>query len=101
MSATAEGTWTRVGAPGDVPVLEGRAVTVAGRRIAVFRLDDGGWAAVDAACPHKGGPLQDGIVGDGCVTCPLHQQRFRFTDLVAHEVRVDGDGIFVRLAGAA
>ena len=98
MSATAEGTWTRVGVAGDVPLLEGRAVTVAGRRVAVFRLEDGAWAAVDAACPHQGGPLQDGIVADGCVTCPLHQRRFRFDELVAHEVREDADGVYVRLA---
>ena len=59
----------------DVPLLEGRSVTVDGRRIAVFRLPEG-WAAIDAACPHRGGPLGDGLVAEHCVTCPLHGRRF-------------------------
>ena len=67
--------WLRIGRAADVPMLEGRSVKVDGRRIAVFRLPDG-WAAIDHACPHKGGPLSDGIVADRCVTCPLHNQRF-------------------------
>lgn len=64
-----------VGRAADVPLLEGRRVVVEGRRIAIFRLRDG-FAAIDADCPHRGGPLQDGIVADGCVTCPLHGWRF-------------------------
>ncbi|HET8813356.1 MAG TPA: nitrite reductase small subunit NirD [Solirubrobacterales bacterium] len=59
----------------DVPLGEGRAVTVAGRRIAVFNAPTG-WFALDAACPHQGGPLADGIVADNCVACPLHDRRF-------------------------
>ncbi|HEX6389319.1 MAG TPA: Rieske 2Fe-2S domain-containing protein [Solirubrobacteraceae bacterium] len=90
-------TWTRVGRAEDVPMLEGRSVTVDGRRIAIFRLPDG-WAATDAACPHKGGPLQDGIVADRCVTCPLHNRRYDFDELVRHDV-VERDGaLWVRLA---
>jgi len=65
----------RIGAVDDVPLLEGRTVTVAGRRIAVFRTGDG-FHAVDAACPHRAGPLADGLVADNCVTCPLHGWRF-------------------------
>ena len=67
--------WLTIGGALDVPLLEGRSVEVAGRRIAVFRLPDG-WAAIDHACPHKGGPLSDGIVAERCVTCPLHNRRF-------------------------
>lgn len=72
---TSTATWLRVGRPEDVPYLEGRSVRVGELRIAVFHLADG-WAAVTHACPHAGGPLADGIVADGCVTCPLHGQRF-------------------------
>ena len=71
----AAGDWVRIGRAADVPLLEGRSVEVEGRRIAVFRLPDG-WAAIDNACPHKRGPLGDGIVAEWCVTCPLHNQRF-------------------------
>ena len=65
----------RIGNVADVPMLEGRAVTVDGRRIAVFRTPDG-FRAVDGTCPHRGGPLADGLVTDSCVTCPLHNRRF-------------------------
>ena len=64
-----------------------------GRGVAVFRCADG-WAALDARCPHAGGPLADGIVADGCVTCPLHDWRF---DLASGERRApDGGGTRVR-----
>ena len=65
----------RIGRADDVPPFEGRRVTVAGRRIAVFRLRDR-FAPIDADCPHRGGPLSDGLVAEGCVTCPLHGWRF-------------------------
>lgn len=98
--------WVRVGTVDDVPLLEGRSVAVGDRRVAVFRLHDGSFTAIDAACPHAGGPLADGIVADACVTCPLHNRRF---DLVTgesegpervevHEVDVRHDELWVRLA---
>jgi nitrite reductase (NADH) small subunit len=59
----------------DVPPGEGRALTIQGRRIALFRAT-AGWFALDAACPHRGGPLADGIVADRSVICPLHERRF-------------------------
>lgn len=58
----------------DVPMHEGRRVRVDGRAVAVFRTA-AGLAAIDADCPHRGGPLEDGLTGDGCVTCPLHGWR--------------------------
>jgi nitrite reductase (NADH) small subunit len=51
---------------------------VDGRQLAVFRTRQG-WYAIDQSCPHRGGPLADGIVADGCVTCPLHDRRFDLT----------------------
>jgi nitrite reductase (NADH) small subunit len=72
----------------DVPALEGRTVTVAGRRIAIFRTL-AGFRATDAECPHRGGPLADGLVGDDCVTCPLHNWRI---DLSSGEVVAGGQG---------
>ena len=77
-----------VGRAGDIPFMEGRSVTVAGRRIAVFRTADG-FHAVDAACPHVGGPLSDGIVAVSCVTCPLHNWRI---DLTTGDVVSGGEG---------
>ncbi|MGH8906760.1 MAG: nitrite reductase small subunit NirD [Egibacteraceae bacterium] len=59
-----------------IPVGEGRLFDVAGRRVAVFRLRDGGVRATDPTCPHRGGPLADGLVGGTTVVCPLHGWRF-------------------------
>ena len=46
-----------VGPLSDIPVGQGRAYAVEGRQIAVFRLRDGSLRALDAVCPHRGGPL--------------------------------------------
>jgi nitrite reductase (NADH) small subunit len=59
----------------DVPAGEGRLVRVNGRQLAVFRTATG-WFATQAACPHLGGPLADGIAADRSVICPLHERRF-------------------------
>jgi nitrite reductase (NADH) small subunit len=92
----------------DIPLGEGRAVTLEGRRIAIFRAG-GGWYAIDAVCPHRGGPLADGIVCDRAVICPLHDRRFDLKTgaalttgdgVAAHAVEVRGDRVFVTLAAA-
>jgi nitrite reductase (NADH) small subunit len=87
----------------DVPIGEGRAVTIAGRRVALFRTR-AGWYALDAACPHLGGPLADGIVSDQSVICPLHERRFELATgaalsggcgVSAHRVTLVGNAVFV------
>ena len=88
MSGAASRALVAVGRADDVPPDEGRAVTVAGRRIAVFNTA-GGFRAVDAACPHRCGPLADGLVGGGRVICPLHGWRI---DLASGEVVAGGEG---------
>ncbi|MGK3986868.1 Rieske 2Fe-2S domain-containing protein [Sorangium sp. So ce136] len=55
-----------------IPVGEGRAFHVGGREVAVFRTRAGELFAVQARCPHKGGPLADGILGGKDIQCPLH-----------------------------
>ena len=60
----------------DIPVGEGRAYTHDGRQLAVFRLRDGSARALDAVCPHAGGPLADGMVDGAVVVCPLHNYAF-------------------------
>ena len=49
---------------------------VDGTSIAVFRLRDGSLRAVDAVCPHRGGPLADGQIDNRIVVCPLHLNAF-------------------------
>ncbi len=79
----------RVCAENDVPFGEGRALTVEGRTIALFRAAEG-WYALDAVCPHKGGPLADGLLADRRVICPLHEQAF---DLATGEALAGGAGV--------
>ncbi len=59
-----------------IPPGEGRTFVVQQTEIAVFRQRDGQLFAVDNHCPHRGGPLADGIVGGGTVICPLHARKF-------------------------
>ena len=63
--------WIRVAHCRDIPLREGRAITVGNREIAVFNLGDR-FLALENRCPHKGGPLADGIVTGATVVCPLH-----------------------------
>jgi nitrite reductase (NADH) small subunit len=63
--------WIRTARCEDIPVREARSVRLAGRDIAIFNLGDR-FLAVDNRCPHKGGPLAEGIVSGATVVCPLH-----------------------------
>jgi nitrite reductase [NAD(P)H] small subunit len=71
--------WTRVTTSDNIPPREGRAVSVAGREIAIFNLGDR-FLAVDNQCPHKAGPLADGIVTGASVVCPLHTWKISLVD---------------------
>jgi nitrite reductase (NADH) small subunit len=64
--------WIEIGAIEDIPRRGARVVRSGGRDIAVFRTaDDEIFALVDR-CPHRGGPLSEGIVSGRSVACPLH-----------------------------
>lgn len=61
-----------VGSVDDVPSRGSRVVKAAGGDIAIFKAADGALFALRDRCPHKGGPLSQGIVHGHSVTCPLH-----------------------------
>jgi nitrite reductase (NADH) small subunit len=61
-----------VGPVGEIPVGEGRAYVVDGTEVAVYKLRDGTLRALAAVCPHRGGPLADGLIDERVVVCPLH-----------------------------
>ena len=63
--------WVRITHADNIPIREGRAVTLGGREIAIFNLGDR-YLATDNRCPHRAGPLCDGIVTGHSVVCPLH-----------------------------
>lgn len=68
-----------LGPVGDIPAGEGRVYSVNGENIAVFHTRGGGVYAVQAQCPHRGGPLADGLVGGTTLICPLHSWKFDLT----------------------
>ncbi len=76
MNRTSAGTmWTAITETKNVPPREGRAVKIGGMEIAIFNVN-GRFLTIENACPHKGGPLCDGITSGTTVVCPLHGQRF-------------------------
>ena len=65
--------WIDVGRVEDIPLRGARTVVVEGvDEIAVFRTGDDAVFALINRCPHKGGPLSQGIVHGHSVACPLH-----------------------------
>jgi nitrite reductase (NADH) small subunit len=76
MSSRPTAAQVRVCSLEELPVGLGRAFEIAGRQIAFFRTRRGPVFAVDNRCPHKGGPLADGMLAGDAVVCPLHAFRF-------------------------
>ncbi len=64
----------------DLPRGLGRAFQIGNRTLAIFLTRQGRVFALDNRCPHKEGPLADGMIADGAVVCPLHSFRFNLTD---------------------
>lgn len=64
--------WVDAGALTDIPVRGARVVKTAQGCVAVFRTAENEAYALEDRCPHKGGPLSQGIVHGASVTCPLH-----------------------------
>jgi nitrite reductase (NADH) small subunit len=67
-----------IGVITQIPPGEGRNFDVGGLRIAVFHTRAGAVFATQAACPHKGGPLADGLTDENTVVCPLHDRAYDF-----------------------
>jgi nitrite reductase (NADH) small subunit len=65
-------TWIEIGKLKDIPSQGSRVVKTASGDVAVFRTADDHVFAMHDKCPHKGGPLSQGIVHGTSVTCPLH-----------------------------
>ena len=65
-------TWIAIGSISEIPLRGARCINTPSGKIAVFRTGDDRVFAIDDHCPHKGGPLSQGIVHGASVTCPLH-----------------------------
>jgi len=98
------GEWVPAGKASAIPDNRARVVTVGGERVAVFRYGDR-ISAVHNVCKHQQGPLGEGMIVDGCITCPWHGYQYRPGDGCApppfaekvhtYRVRLDGDEIFL------
>ena len=69
-------SWIDIGAVDDIPIRGARKVKTRAGCLAVFRTDEATVYATSNTCPHKGGPLEEGIVHGAKVTCPLHNWVF-------------------------
>ncbi len=100
--------WVRTARCEDIPLREARSVKFGDRAIAIFNLGDR-FLAVDDRCPHKGGPLSDGIVSGATVACPLHTRKVDLETgrvlnppdspqcVATFRIRVEDDVIFLEL----
>ena len=77
--------WTGIGSIDNIPVQGARRLSIGyrGRPIAVFRTSDDTVFALVDECPHRQGPLSEGIVSGARVTCPLHNWTIGLRDGVA------------------
>jgi nitrite reductase (NADH) small subunit len=98
-------SWTPIGSITDIPRRGARCVATPAGRIAIFRTAEDRVFALEDRCPHKGGPLSQGIVHGAAATCPLHNWVISLETgkaLGADEgsvrtipVKVEGDEIFL------
>ncbi len=88
--------WTRICRVDDIPVLGSRRVArTTGHAVAIFRnAEDRVFALLDR-CPHKGGPLSQGIVFGDSVACPLHNWTI---GLATGEARAPDEGCTARFS---
>jgi nitrite reductase [NAD(P)H] small subunit len=101
--------WTEVGEVEAIPRLSARVIETDQGNIAVFRTSKDEIFALADHCPHKGGPLSQGIVHGTKVTCPLHNLIMDLTNgeavapdegcAISFPVKVDHGKIFLSLKG--
>lgn len=101
-----ESGWHDCGPVDELTFDPGACVTVEGREVAVFRLDDG-LHAVENSCPHAGGELADGCLENGVIACNWHGWRFDVRtggcvsvptlSVMTHRVRIADGRLHVQL----
>jgi len=72
--------WIPIVSLKNIPILGSRVVETETTDIALFRGSDDQVFAIKDACPHKQGPLSQGIMHDGSVTCPLHNWKINLSN---------------------
>lgn len=107
MSAVAT-TWHPLCKVNEIPKSGGRTLLINGLNIALFRLADDSIHAIENRCPHKGGPLADGIISSGDVLCPLHNWRVHLDSgqvaapdsgcVTTFPIKIDGEQVHLGLS---
>ena len=102
--------WIEIGRLDDIPRRGARCVKSGDVTIALFRTADDRVFALEDKCPHRAGPLSEGIVHDGCVTCPLHNwvisletglaQGADEGSTLSFPVRIEGDRVLLAVTAA-
>ncbi|WP_127478228.1 nitrite reductase small subunit NirD [Sulfurivermis fontis] len=102
--------WITIGTLEDIPRRGARVVQTTAGEIAVFRAASDAVLALANRCPHKGGPLAEGIVFDHYVACPLHNWKISLESGEAaapdkgcarrYAVRVEDGRVLLDLNGA-
>jgi nitrite reductase (NADH) small subunit len=105
MTVTASSHSVRIGPVSEIPIGEGRSYLIRNELVAIFRTRTGEVYGTQADCPHRNGPLADGVIGEGKVMCPLHGYTFRLAtgepvgqecaSLRTYPVSVDAAGVMV------
>ncbi len=107
MVAAMSENWIEVGTMNDIPRLGSRVVETSKGNIAIFRTAEDEIFALRDKCPHKGGPLSQGIVHGKRVACPLHDWKIHLDSgeavapdegcAASYPVRLEGDKVMLSL----
>ncbi len=108
--SASRGEWTRVARLSEVQDGGAHVVYFSGEQVALFNVA-GVVYAIDNRCTHANGPLSEGDVVEGCVTCPWHSSQFDIASgrplqapaqkpVRTYRVSLDGDAIFLATAEA-
>jgi nitrite reductase (NADH) small subunit len=99
--------WNKVAMLDDIPHLGARRIKAGTLNIALFRDSENSVFAMEDRCPHKGGPLSQGIVCGHKVTCPLHGWNIGLEDglavapdkgqVLTYPVRIDQGVVYLKL----
>ncbi len=102
---TEEG-WLQVCQPIEIEESRAKIFTVSGKRVAIFK-HEGKLSAIHNVCKHQGGPLGEGKIVDGCVTCPWHGYQYLshngqspppFTEKVkTYALKIENDMVYINL----
>ena len=106
MAASGNHAAIRIAHLSEIPEGEGRTVEVAGLHLAIFHTRDGVFAT-QPDCPHRQGPLADGLTGTGTIQCPLHDRVYDLRTgaglntecrITTYPVKVQEDGVILLAA---